>query len=391
MKTVIPLSERSQTIQDAILASCELNCRYLWIDALCIIQDDAKDWAAEASKMRDVYRNSWITLIAEAANNTAQGFLRGRPRDESVHYDDPKPLHSLGWCLQEHLLAPRRLIYHIDHVSFACQSVSDDLSNCRMGATRSSDEKIAVWEQIITKYSKRQLTLEKDILPALSGLANGFRGVEEDIYLAGLWRSRLLPGLLWRRDDCVSNPGPSAYRAPSWTIPPATMALENPFEQKFISREPYPRESALQGRIIQRSLLRKVCEEDSVDFWIRRNNTDPEGYPQWIFGAEAIHKATGFKAMRDKSIHRLRNLGSKEIFANVYLDDLIPLSQNFIEKAFVLLIRTDLRQDDGQDDLGLVLILADGTKAYQRIGLFLTRAIDREKFFGENETTVEII
>ena len=121
MKTVIPLSERSQTIQDAILASCELNCRYLWIDALCIIQDDAKDWAAEASKMRDVYRNSWITLIAEAANNTAQGFLRGRPRDESVHYDDPKPLHSLGWCLQEHLLAPRRLIYHIDHVSFACR------------------------------------------------------------------------------------------------------------------------------------------------------------------------------------------------------------------------------------------------------------------------------
>jgi hypothetical protein len=75
MMSGIPLSTCPETIQDAILACRELKCRYLWIDALCIIQDDPEDWAAEASKMGDIYRNSWVTLVAEAATNTSQGFL----------------------------------------------------------------------------------------------------------------------------------------------------------------------------------------------------------------------------------------------------------------------------------------------------------------------------
>ncbi|KAK1707868.1 hypothetical protein BDP67DRAFT_581527 [Colletotrichum lupini] len=43
-----------QTFQDAVTMTRKLGIRYLWIDALCIVQDDIADWSREASTMGDV-------------------------------------------------------------------------------------------------------------------------------------------------------------------------------------------------------------------------------------------------------------------------------------------------------------------------------------------------
>ncbi|KAG6357492.1 hypothetical protein INS49_013369 [Diaporthe citri] len=46
-----------------------LGIMYLWIDALCIVQDSKSDWESEASKMAAVYSNAHLTVSASEATS----------------------------------------------------------------------------------------------------------------------------------------------------------------------------------------------------------------------------------------------------------------------------------------------------------------------------------
>lgn len=121
--------------------------------------------------------------------------------------------------------------------------------------------------------------------------------------------------------------------------------------------------------------------EESFDSWSRQDDYASEGHPSWVFAAKPIYCATGFSATINRTVDILRYLGTENIFATVFLDD--PESIKVTEPVFLLLIRTDSRQDDGRDDLGLVL--KPDTKAslvYQRLGILVMRTQDREKCFG---------
>lgn len=60
----ISLSALPTNFQDAVLATRKLGLRFLWIDALCIIQDSHSDWEKEAAKMDQVYRHAQVTIVA---------------------------------------------------------------------------------------------------------------------------------------------------------------------------------------------------------------------------------------------------------------------------------------------------------------------------------------
>jgi hypothetical protein len=64
------------TFPDAVQLSRALGIAYLWIDSLCIIQDDADDWAREAGRMADVYRSATLTLSADAAADCNAGLFQ---------------------------------------------------------------------------------------------------------------------------------------------------------------------------------------------------------------------------------------------------------------------------------------------------------------------------
>jgi Heterokaryon incompatibility protein (HET) len=59
----IPLCELPKAFQQAVDIPRALEVPYLWIDSLCITQDDTLDWETEASKMGDVYR-AYLTISA---------------------------------------------------------------------------------------------------------------------------------------------------------------------------------------------------------------------------------------------------------------------------------------------------------------------------------------
>ena len=74
----IPLAELSQTFQDAFVASKKLGVRFIWIDSLCIVQDQPDDWQKEAAKMKDIYSHARFNISATGADTSDDGLFFDR-------------------------------------------------------------------------------------------------------------------------------------------------------------------------------------------------------------------------------------------------------------------------------------------------------------------------
>jgi hypothetical protein len=71
----LPVDQLSRTFQDALLVTIELGFEYIWIDSLCIVQDDIGDWTREASLMGRVYKNASCNISASDFATGEEGFL----------------------------------------------------------------------------------------------------------------------------------------------------------------------------------------------------------------------------------------------------------------------------------------------------------------------------
>lgn len=74
--TSIPLPKLPKSFREAILITRRLGYEYIWIDSLCIIQDDPADWERESAKMADIYENAVLTLAASDAIDSQHGCFR---------------------------------------------------------------------------------------------------------------------------------------------------------------------------------------------------------------------------------------------------------------------------------------------------------------------------
>ncbi|EGZ69721.1 HET-domain-containing protein, partial [Neurospora tetrasperma FGSC 2509] len=68
----ISITELPTTYREGISVTLALGFSYIWIDSLCVIQDDEKDWAEEAAMMKDVFEHCSINLSATAAPDSSQ-------------------------------------------------------------------------------------------------------------------------------------------------------------------------------------------------------------------------------------------------------------------------------------------------------------------------------
>jgi hypothetical protein len=134
-----------QTIRDAILLTRAIGIDYLWVDALCIIQDSFTDWEQESTRMCAVYANATLTIAAMDSADSEMGliplnFQRPATQINTVEgpiyfrynyhtpigasstkpcWTLPDPLHenpktygiltARGWTMQELALSPRIL------------------------------------------------------------------------------------------------------------------------------------------------------------------------------------------------------------------------------------------------------------------------------------------
>ncbi|KAL4897584.1 heterokaryon incompatibility protein-domain-containing protein [Aspergillus ambiguus] len=74
----IEVPQLPQPVQVAIQVLRYLKIRYLWVDALCIIQDDDNDWKSQAAKIEEIYKASDITIAVSGSGSCAEGcFMNG--------------------------------------------------------------------------------------------------------------------------------------------------------------------------------------------------------------------------------------------------------------------------------------------------------------------------
>ncbi|KAF2195046.1 heterokaryon incompatibility, partial [Zopfia rhizophila CBS 207.26] len=73
----INAEDMSQTFKDAVEVTRDLGAQYLWIDSLCIIQDDMDDWAFEAAQMGKIFEQAYCTIAAVDAINDNTDMDRG--------------------------------------------------------------------------------------------------------------------------------------------------------------------------------------------------------------------------------------------------------------------------------------------------------------------------
>ncbi|KAL8995496.1 MAG: hypothetical protein Q9169_004790 [Polycauliona sp. 2 TL-2023] len=78
MQRLISFEQLPRSFRDAVMITRALNIRYLWIDALCIIQDSPADRAVEYARKLDYFSNSWLNIAATAAASLRQGILGPR-------------------------------------------------------------------------------------------------------------------------------------------------------------------------------------------------------------------------------------------------------------------------------------------------------------------------
>lgn len=257
----IPWADLSTNFQDAVEVAKKLNVNYIWIDALCIIQDSFEDWEREAARMGSVYRNAFLTIAATSAVDGSQGFLQQRPeavpmpsiitgskspnlyvRKTALHHpftqrnetgDENTPLLSRAWVYQERVLSPRVLHFLHEEMIFECRKQFE----CECGLVNRyispmtfqrnfkheffesldlpPEQMAEAWATIVREYSVRDLSVITDKLPALSAMASMFRPKMGD-YLCGFWVKSLPIALAWRLGR-LEKPIRKIQEIPTWS------------------------------------------------------------------------------------------------------------------------------------------------------------------------------
>ncbi|KAF2446809.1 HET-domain-containing protein [Karstenula rhodostoma CBS 690.94] len=248
----IDSTQLPQTLQDAIYVARQLGLDYIWIDALCIIQDSIPDKAVEIGRMAQVYGNATTTIGATRASAVWNGFLGAR---SPLGADSPnrifaltcklngrdmgsitllpftsegmQPLDMRGWTFQERVLSPRIIDFGTLRTQYTCQTplekvTSDGWSHLPLdraygtgldarlianvlAGLHSPEEMLHHWMAIVEGFTSRGLAFATDKLPAIAGMAERYGVLLNDQYCAGLWRRGMPANLLWTAGDRIQQ------------------------------------------------------------------------------------------------------------------------------------------------------------------------------------------
>jgi len=153
--------------------------KYLWVDALCIVQGPRGDWTTESAKMADVYGGAFLTISAAISLDVQHGFQESltehfRSLKKRKLHPTFNPLYGRGWALQERILSPRVLIFGKGGMFWECReyaslSYMQGKSFPYIPRDRCLRLKQACgyedWMTIVEDYTKRSLSINGTLFP----------------------------------------------------------------------------------------------------------------------------------------------------------------------------------------------------------------------------------
>jgi Heterokaryon incompatibility protein (HET) len=303
----INVENLTPSFQQAMETAKRLSVNYIWIDSLCIIQDDLDDWKVESALMGDIYQNGHINIAAAKAISGADGLYTTGRKVASIEIANISAnwvncpggtfqLHMWGewernvnesillsraWVTQEVILARRNLYFCQSQLFWECSENSANESSPG-GLPNQSRAKLSVtnvefdkkkppmsradaiyrhWGAIMERYTAASLRYpEKDKLLAASALARKL--IRDDTLVAGLWKSNLTIELLWKQTNgslAEKNPAPTW----SWASTNGSIQFQSPLRNwSEIQRHCHFR---MTGKVLELKLIDLIRITDVKD------------------------------------------------------------------------------------------------------------------------------
>ncbi|EJT71910.1 hypothetical protein GGTG_11163 [Gaeumannomyces tritici R3-111a-1] len=250
------------TLRDAIMTAQCLGISYLWIDALCIVQDDEDDKQRELAHMGSIYSRCAVCISAATGESVHDGFLKPAHRPNKLRpmcritlppslndefhgililspfqfqESEEFAINKRGWTYQEALLAPRTLMFGDIEPLLRCRTedaiqihysgfmyYSDPLSPHIVTNTnvnhyaveKIKDMYLAMWPDLVSQYTRRRLTVDRDKPVAIQGVIDFLAQKMDDKCYHGIWASSPST-LLWTSSESISIERGASIRNPS--------------------------------------------------------------------------------------------------------------------------------------------------------------------------------
>lgn len=234
----IPWDDLPPLFQDAITLTKSIGISYLWIDSLCILQDDRQDWLEESKKMALVYHRATLVIAAVDSEDSTQRLSKAQRPEPlvlrvpySVHEMPVQgsyniapsifmkkgvqgPLRERAWAFQEFYLARRKVLFTSEGLGWACV-------DCQAQERAAKGDEIHLYETLnwltcLEYYSAMQLTFPSDRLTALLGIVAQMGESRNDRFVSelGVWEDHLANQLLWKDLTTTDEDLPDL---PSWS------------------------------------------------------------------------------------------------------------------------------------------------------------------------------
>ncbi|KAF4466688.1 hypothetical protein FALBO_6453 [Fusarium albosuccineum] len=231
------------TIKDAIVFVRRLGCRYLWVDALCLLQNDAGDLELGVDVMDLIYERAWLTVVASGghdANARLPGVQEGTRKGSHNTFEvipgvemgvvtgldgllKSSVYNTRAWTFQEQVLSRRVLYFIEDKVFYRCRAaehaehLADNLSQNKLATLRSRlsgsflmTRPVIDYSTMLFYYTQRALTNQNDAPRAMAGIIRRFTEVMKCQFFQSL------PTVMFDRFVIFHTDSTALHRRPSF-------------------------------------------------------------------------------------------------------------------------------------------------------------------------------
>lgn len=246
-----------RTVEDAIQLTELLGERFLWIDRLCIIQDDLANWHSQIKKMGSIYANAYCTFVASGGSDADHGIpglsQHSGPRQLlqrhikfsslqmiQIHHSNPTDTSTWikrGWTFQE-LQLSRRAIFFNNDVRWIChqseweeevlaepEGISSKIPSCRghdlVPLSVEPWPDFSQWWHLMCSYSPRCFQFESDAGAAFAGIEEILGRSFPGGFCFGMPEFYFDIALLWWPQDPQQRRSPRSHGSsylPSWSF-----------------------------------------------------------------------------------------------------------------------------------------------------------------------------
>jgi Heterokaryon incompatibility protein (HET) len=396
----VPFEELPKTFADAVIITLSLGYSCLWIDSLCIIQDNPADWLKEAALMGDVYQGAVCTIAALGADDSQGGcFVKRHPlafrpcqvaneiyawpqrsaiaqnrRGPSFFGANIPRLNTRAWVLQERVLSPRTIFYGADMLYWECGECVASEHNVRMQSADGqrgpnftipvksklkallstsleveTDQLSQLWCYMLFAYTQARMTFASDKWIALAGVANKIAGRCNSRLIAGMWEADLISELLWKTQQPghrLENGSPSW----SWISLDAPVSIATPDARKNATV------------IAQITSIPPNCDKE-----IQWNSEKGEKYCLSVCAPLTKLRWEDDSAEPEESTYVLVSANDEFLKFRAYLDVSLP----FCVEVWCLYLESTTREDDEHFVRGLLIVNVDPVaNEWQRVGQY---------------------